>query len=104
MHGHFACGLYSKVYTRLMSRSTNEKLQTPQRYELWYSSKEGHSFFPETNETARKLLSADSKLVTVIVADSWEDAQTKKHDYLGLEPRLGCHWNLLTFDNREWWH
>lgn len=57
-----------------------------QNYELWKCSKEGYSFFPEKNESARKLLSPDAALVTVISAKSWDDAQKKKNEYLGYEP------------------
>ena len=66
--------------------SANEESRVSERYELWKSAKEGYSFFPEKNDSARRLLPSDATLVTVIVATSWEEAQTKKHEYLGLEP------------------
>jgi hypothetical protein len=66
--------------------SASKETHVSDRYELWKSAKEGYSFFPEGNDSARRLLPSDATLVTVIVARSWEEAQTKKHEYLGLEP------------------
>lgn len=55
------------------------------RYELW-QDKGGYTFFPENNNTARNLLLADAELIWTVEADSFEEAQTKKHEYLGWEP------------------
>ena len=51
------------------------------RYELW-KEPEGYSFFPESNEAARALLSPNSLLVWSCFARSWEDAQSKKNAHL----------------------
>ena len=57
------------------------------RYELWEEDGgNSHSFFPEDNKSARDLLSKDARLVWAIEAASWDEAQVKKHEYLGLEP------------------
>lgn len=57
------------------------------RYELWWSEiEESHSFFPEDNKSARNLLAEDAILEWSIEASSWIEAQTKRHQYQGLEP------------------
>jgi len=57
------------------------------KYELWEEEDgRNHSFFPEDNESARNLLSKDAKLIWKVEATSWEEAQTRKHEYLGWEP------------------
>jgi hypothetical protein len=55
------------------------------KYELWYSKEEGYSFFPEDNQVARDTLPSDAEFVWATHATSWEEAQTKKHEYLGWE-------------------
>lgn len=55
------------------------------RYELW---DQGASlcFFPEGDESFRRLLEPGAKLVWSCVAASWSEAQSMKHEYLGWEP------------------
>jgi hypothetical protein len=53
--------------------------------ELWISES-GYSFFPEENESARRLLESNAKLVKIIEAATWEEACAKKHAFLGWEP------------------
>ena len=54
-------------------------------YELW-SDDAGYSFFGEDNESARRLLKADARLIWTVEASTWEDARTKQHEFLGWEP------------------
>jgi hypothetical protein len=63
-----------------------KKTATLKRFELWHSREQGYSFFPAGNESARALLPTDARRIKVIQAKSWEEAQTKKHRYLALEP------------------
>ena len=46
--------------------------------ELWFSEENGYSFFPEENESARRLLTPSCKLIWDCEAKSWGDASTKK--------------------------
>jgi hypothetical protein len=53
-------------------------------YELWSSEIEcSHSFFPADNDSARDSLAPDAKLVCVIRATSWNEAQQKRYDFMG---------------------
>lgn len=52
-------------------------------YELWFSPEDGYSFFQDTNASAKNLLASNAKLLTVIHASNWDEAQTKKHEFLG---------------------
>lgn len=61
------------------------------RYELWEEYDENgricsHTFFPEDNESVRKLLEPDAKLVKEIWASSWEDACKQEHEFFGWKP------------------
>lgn len=56
-----------------------------EKYELW-ELKNGYEFFPESNISAKNLLPDDAKLILTVEAGSWDEAQTKKHEYLGWEP------------------
>jgi hypothetical protein len=60
-------------------------MNTLRKFELWESST-GHDFFPAENDSARKLLDSDARLVKVFEAASWEEAQAMHHEFLGLEP------------------
>ena len=62
-----------------MSKDINTK------YELWYSEEDGYSFFPESNNGARAILPSDAKLIWTTEAFTWEEAQIKKHEFLGWE-------------------
>jgi len=55
------------------------------KYELWKES-DGYSFFPEDNVRMRSLLGAEAVLLLTVEAASWEEAQSKKHEFLGWEP------------------
>lgn len=56
------------------------------RYELWEDDDGSLSFFPEDNESFRKSLGPAARLIWSCVADSWEQAQSLKHEHLGWEP------------------
>jgi len=60
-------------------------MTTAVRYELW-EDEHGLSFFPEGSESFLRLLSPSAKLVWSCVADTWLEAQAKKHDHLGWAP------------------
>ena len=57
----------------------------PTRYELW-KEPDGYSFFPEGNASAKGLLSCQAELVWTVEADSWDEANRKKNEFLGWEP------------------
>ncbi len=54
------------------------------RYELW-KDENSYSFFPKDNESAKNLLSAEASLIWTVDADSWEEANRMKNEYLGWE-------------------
>ena len=57
------------------------------RYELWQDDTDvSLSFFPEDSESFRARLGPHAKLIWSCQADSWEQAQSMKHEYLGWEP------------------
>lgn len=56
-----------------------------EKYELW-QLEDGYEFFPESNTSAKDSLSPEAKLIWTVEAVSWDEAQTKKHEYLGWEP------------------
>lgn len=54
------------------------------KYELWSSATEGSdTFFNVDNNSARNSLAADAKLVCIIEASSWNEAQQKRYDFMG---------------------
>ena len=53
-----------------------------EKYELW-KLKDGYEFFLEKDTSARDSLPTDAKLIWTVNASSWEEAQTKKNEYLG---------------------
>jgi hypothetical protein len=55
------------------------------RFELWKVDA-GHAFFEVGNESARKLLRPNAKLVWSVEARSWEEARRRMHEYLGWGP------------------
>ena len=60
------------------------------KYELWQESDPAsgsYSFFPEDNDSARRLLEPGAPLMKVFEADSWEDARRQQNEFLGWEPR-----------------
>lgn len=52
-----------------------------ERYELW---REGGSdtFFAADNDSVRELLGFNVRLVLVVEAASWEEAQQKRYDFM----------------------
>ena len=72
---------------RLFSRPISKinALISRKKYELWQESS-GYSFFPESSESARRLLEPGATLIWSVEAESWDEAQTKKHEFLGWEP------------------
>ncbi len=53
-------------------------------YELWEG--DGYTFFPEDNESIRKLLPANAKLIWTVEADNWESANKACYEHMGWEP------------------
>jgi len=57
------------------------------KYLLYRSDDENsYAFFEEGDERQIRLLPANATLVWSVHASSWEEAQIKKHEYLGWEP------------------
>ena len=55
------------------------------RYELWHSTSEScYTFFPETQRPTD--LPTDATLLWTTEADTWEEAQRQKQEFLGWEP------------------
>ena len=55
-------------------------------YELWHSQTAGcHTFFPSGSAAADQL-EPDAVLIWTTDAESWEEAQRQKHEFLGWEP------------------
>jgi hypothetical protein len=55
------------------------------RFELW-KMESGHAFFAVNNESARRLLQPDARLVWSVEAASWHEARARMHEYLGWDP------------------
>ena len=54
------------------------------KYELWRSARENSdSFFAADNQGAREMLPPDARLIRVIGAASWNEAQQKRYDFMG---------------------
>ena len=56
------------------------------KYELWHSTGEceEYSFFQaENSESARKLLSADAKLIWTVEAKNWDEACQARNNFMG---------------------
>lgn len=56
------------------------------KYELWHSEQEVSYTFCEAGRAHQAFLPADARCIWTVEADSWEEAQTQKHIYLGWEP------------------
>jgi hypothetical protein len=52
------------------------------KWELWKNAF-GYDFFVESNQRARELLEPDSKLIWTVEAESFDEAQQAKYDFLG---------------------
>jgi hypothetical protein len=61
-------------------------MKNSHNFELWRSADGVEQFFPADNESARKLLGRDAQPVKTFQASSWEEAQQKRHEFLGLGP------------------
>ncbi len=55
------------------------------RYELWQDDA-SLSFFSQSDESMRRLLSPSARLVWTCNAHSWQEAQALKHEHLGWAP------------------
>ncbi len=54
------------------------------KYELWSSATEGSkTFCPADNNSVKAILAPDAKLICVIEATSWNEAQQKYCDLMG---------------------
>jgi hypothetical protein len=60
------------------------------KYEL-RKEPDGYSFSRRGNVSARSLLASGAQLVWTVEAKDWNEAQAKKHDFLGWEPTSPCH-------------
>jgi hypothetical protein len=61
------------------------------KYELWQAEDEdvvSYSFFAEGNEIARRFLESNAKLIWIVETDSWDEACSRKHEFLGWEPYI----------------
>jgi hypothetical protein len=57
------------------------------RYELWHSAADGeYTFFPADAAALHPDRGAGARLIWTVDAASWEEAQAKKHEFLGWEP------------------
>ena len=56
-------------------------------YQLWRSDAEGSlTFIEEGTDVHASMLEPDAKLIWTVKATSWNEAQAKKHDFLGWAP------------------
>ena len=79
------CAHTSAIKKPPRKRRSNPSLKPTMRYELWHSASEGcHTFFPANQCPAD--LGADARLIWTVEAATWEEAQTAKHAFLGIEP------------------
>jgi hypothetical protein len=53
------------------------------KYELWHGQDGHYSFFAVDNDSARKMLDPDDRLIWTVEAQSWEEASQAQYDYLG---------------------
>jgi len=53
------------------------------KYELWHCQDGHYSFFAVDNDSARKMLDPDDRLIWTVEAQSWEEASQAQYDYLG---------------------
>lgn len=54
-----------------------------EKHECWSSHSEGcDCFFQADNQSARQMLPSDAKLLFVIEAASWNEAQQKRYDLM----------------------
>jgi hypothetical protein len=70
----------------MLNHSAEDNRRHQETYELWQSEDGEYDFFPQTNAKARQLLPTNARLLCMIEALSWEEAQRKKHEFLGWEP------------------
>lgn len=54
-------------------------------YEIWKSSSSS-TFIPSDHNQKDILLEPDAEFIGNIEADSWEEAMTKYHEFMGWEP------------------
>ncbi len=53
------------------------------RYELWEDPDGSLTLFPFADDSARKVLDPNAKLLKIFEADSWEEACQMKNDFMG---------------------
>lgn len=57
------------------------------RYELWHSAADGeYTFFPADDADLHPDRGEGARLIWTVDAASWDEAQAKKHEFLGWEP------------------
>lgn len=57
------------------------------QFQLWHSpSANAFTFVPAEPPPALSLIEDDARLMWTVEADSWDEAQAKKHEFLGWEP------------------
>lgn len=62
----------------MLDHSAGDKRRHQETYELWQSEDGEYDFFLQTNAKARQLLPSNARLLCMIEALSWEEAQHKK--------------------------
>lgn len=61
--------------------------QVQKTYELWHSStSNSHTFFESGHPDRSVVLEPDAVLIWTVTADSYDEAQAKKNEYLGWAP------------------
>lgn len=65
------------------------------QYELWHSEEENSHTFCEAGRSGEYLLPPDARCIWRVEVASWEEAQSRKHDYLGWEDY--CPMETITF-------
>lgn len=54
-------------------------------YEIW-ESESSTTFIPAESINKNILLEDDSRLIGTIIADTWDEAMTKYHEFMGWSP------------------
>ncbi len=59
------------------------------KYELWHSATENaFTFFPSESSPTQGALEPDARQLWTVEAATWNEAQAKKHEFLGWEPYI----------------
>lgn len=59
------------------------------KYELWHSATDNaFTFFPSDSPPMLGVIEPDARKLWTVEAGSWNEAQTKMHEFLGWEPYI----------------